>query len=102
MQDEGEKADGDGGTQLPSPVWDCSLQAGSDHCPRNRYRCGPTSGGELSEIFYLLVLNIPQTGNLSTKKKNIHLFLKCAGNYGVPEKYLFKPDDLVVQAHFYK
>jgi len=43
-----------------------------------------------------------QTGNLSTKKKNIHLFLKCAGNYGVPDKYLFKPDDLVVQAHFYK
>ena len=54
------------------------------------------------KYFIYWFLNIPQTGNLSTKKKNIHLFLKCAGKYGVPEKYLFKPDDLVVQAHFYK
>ena len=28
--------------------------------------------------------------------------MKYAASYGVPEKYLFQPDDLVVQAHFYK
>ena len=47
-------------------------------------------------------MKIFQSGNLSTKKKNISLFLKAAKNYGVPEEYLFNPEDLVVQAHFYK
>ena len=42
------------------------------------------------------------SGNLSTKKKNIGLFLISATQYGVPDKYLFKPEDLAVQAHFYK
>lgn len=43
-----------------------------------------------------------QSGNLGTKKKNITQFLQAALLYGVPQKYLFKPEDLVVQAHFYK
>ena len=53
-------------------------------------------------IWLLIILMTFQTGNLSTKKKNINTFLKCAANYGVPEKYLFAPDELLVQAHFYK
>ena len=43
-----------------------------------------------------------QTGNLNTKKKNISQFLAAALAYGLTEKYLFKPDDLVVVAHFHK
>ena len=43
-----------------------------------------------------------QVGNLSSKRKNISLFLQAAATYGVPENLLFKPDDLAVQAHFYK
>ena len=37
-----------------------------------------------------------------TKKKNISHFLSAAIKYGVPGKYLFKAEDLAVQAHFYK
>ena len=43
-----------------------------------------------------------QGGNLAAKKRNICLFLRSASQYGVPDKYLFKPEDLAVQAHFYK
>jgi len=43
-----------------------------------------------------------QTGNLNTKKKNISQFIVAAIAYGIHEKYLFKPDDLVVMAHFHK
>ena len=43
-----------------------------------------------------------QGGNLAAKKRNIGLFLRSASQYGVPDKYLFKPEDLAVQAHFYK
>eukprot|EP00092_Neocalanus_flemingeri_P006818 GFUD01007362.1.p1 GENE.GFUD01007362.1~~GFUD01007362.1.p1 ORF type:complete len:318 (+),score=85.68 GFUD01007362.1:58-1011(+) len=43
-----------------------------------------------------------EAGNLSAKRKNISLFLKAASTYGVPENFLFKPDDLAVQTHFYK
>ena len=37
-----------------------------------------------------------------TKKKNISYFLSAAMKYGVPDRYLFRPEDLAVQAHFYK
>ena len=37
-----------------------------------------------------------------TKKKNISHFLSAALKYGVPDRYLFRPEDLAVQAHFYK
>ena len=43
-----------------------------------------------------------QTGNLNTKKKNISQFLTAALAYGLKEKDLFRPDDLVVVAHFHK
>jgi len=43
-----------------------------------------------------------QSGNLNTKKKNISQFLISALAYGLPERYLFKPDDVVVMAHFHK
>jgi len=43
-----------------------------------------------------------QAGNLNTKKKNISQFLVSARAYGLEERYLFKPDDLVVMAHFHK
>lgn len=43
-----------------------------------------------------------ETGNLNTKKRNISKFLAAAIVYGVQEKYLFKPDDLAVMAHFHK
>lgn len=43
-----------------------------------------------------------ETGNLNTKKKNISQFLTAALAYGLKEKDLFRPDDLVVVAHFHK
>jgi len=53
----------------------------------------PQSGIEVDKL---------ETGNLNTKKKNISQFLLAALAYGVNEKYLFSPDDLVVMAHFHK
>merc|ERR1712130_26711 len=35
------------------------------------------------------------TGNIEAHRKNIQQFLKAAGRYGVPEKYLFEVDDLL-------
>ena len=49
--------------------------------------------------FYSLPM---QAGNLTTKRRNISLFLSAAADYGVPGTFLFNPDDLAVQAHFYK
>ena len=43
-----------------------------------------------------------QSGNLNTKKKNISQFLLSARAYGLPERFLFKPEDVVVMAHFHK
>jgi len=47
-------------------------------------------------------LDTLEAGNLSAKRKNISLFLKYAADYGVPVQFLFKPDDLAVQAHLYR
>ena len=62
---------------------------------------------DLQVILILLFIQINntilfQSGNLMTKKKNISHFLSAAIKYGVPDRYLFKPEDLAVQAHFYK
>lgn len=46
--------------------------------------------------------SITQAGNLNTKRKNISQFLTATADYGVPANLLFCPDDLAVQAHFYK
>ena len=43
-----------------------------------------------------------QAGNLTSKRRNISLFLTAAADYGVPDTFLFNPDDLAVMAHFYK
>ena len=43
-----------------------------------------------------------KAGNLGAKRKNISFFLTAAADYGVPVSLLFAPDDLAVQAHFYK
>ena len=53
-------------------------------------------------MFHLLNLHLTQVGNLAAKRRNISLFLEAAASYGVPENLTFKPDDLAVQAHFYK
>jgi len=39
---------------------------------------------------------------LTSKRRNISLFLTAAADYGVPDTFLFNPDDLAVMAHFYK
>ena len=85
MQGEGEEADGDGGTQLPSPVWDRSLQAGSDYCPGSRYRGGPTSGGEL-EIFYLLVSKHSLDGESVYKEEKHSLISEMCRQIRSPRK----------------
>jgi len=68
------------------------LQSGIVLC-RLAHKIVPNTGIQLASL---------QAGNLMTKRKNISLFLQAAGGYGVPDQLLFKPDDLAVQAHFYK
>ena len=45
--------------------------------------------------------NLP-VGNLNTKRRNTVKFLEAARCFGVPEEFLFKPDDLVMQCHSHK
>lgn len=40
--------------------------------------------------------------DLKRKKNNIKTFLKACQDYGVPEKVLFEPDDLLFMSHMPK
>ena len=53
-------------------------------------------------MFSSFELYFTQVGNLTAKRRNISLFLEAAASYRVPENLTYKPDDLAVQAHFYK
>ncbi|XP_023342000.1 uncharacterized protein LOC111711786 isoform X2 [Eurytemora carolleeae] len=43
-----------------------------------------------------------QSKNLISRRLNISAFLSAAADYGVPDEYLFKPDDLATLAHVHK